>query len=368
MMLSLPRKKLSRVVFLLSILAVSCKSRDAPDRDNSRRNKYVRRNKKMLELSKGIIDEDTEYWTRFALVSSSMTISPTTSSLPSGTPTTSSPTIPPTSSPTFPCNTSPEEREKSLLAIAASVSNESLVTDDSTPQGQALNWLVNVDQLVLCHDDVADVVQRYVTAVFYLSIGASTSDKLPTTHECDWPGITCNSLDVVSQIKFEENLGGTIPSEIIQLSGLLVLKIEDSKISGSIPTNIGLLGSLLSIDLNVNEMTGSLPDSLYELSNLQQLDLDTNLFTGSLAANIDDLKNLRFLQLENNSFTGAIPVSLGNINVLEQATFDQNQFTGDMPNSVCSNRGDGNLGGPLIVLNADCPPQFSCDCCTIICP
>jgi len=71
--------------------------------------------------------------------------------------------------------------------------------------------------------------------------------------------------------------------------------------------------------------------------------------------------------MESNLFSGTIPDSLGNLLILQQATFDDNQLTGTMPATVCANRGDGRVGGFLLVLNADCPPQFTCDCCTVAC-
>ena len=366
-------------ILLLLSLQTICESHDLSPRarrsDGQR--KYVRKNMNDWLSFNELIDEENQYWTRQLQLSSSLTMSPSLSpslspsssptGQPTNTPTTSFPTTPPSSFPSFRCNITPSAREAALFAIAVSVSKDDLVTDGSTPQGQALEWLVNIDPLFLCPSEVDAIIQRYATAVFYLSIGAATtSTDLPGTPECEWAGIICDA-GTVSQLQFEEELGGTIPEEIVQFTDLIVLKIEDSLITGSIPSNIGSLQNLLAIDLNINGMTGSIPDSLYLLKNLQQLDLDNNFFTGTLSEDIDDLVSLRFLQLESNSFTGTIPETLGNIAVLEQATFDENKFTGEMPDAVCANRGDGNIGGPLVVLNTDCPPQFFCDCCTILC-
>lgn len=358
-------------ILLLLSLQKTCESYDTVSRvrgTESQRKYAQEASKKWLSFNE-LIDEENQYWIRQLQFSSSMSMALTSSptSQPTSTPTTSSPTTSPSSFPSFRCNINPSDREAALFAIAISISKDNLLTDPSTPQAQAFDWIVNTDSLFLCPNDIDAVIQRYSTAVFYLSIGAATTaTDLPDTPECEWAGIICES-GTISQLNFEEELGGTIPEEIVQFTDMIVLKIEDSLISGPIPSNIGSLQNLLAIDLNINSMTGSIPDSLYLLTNLQQLDLDNNFFTGSLSENIGDLESLRFLQLESNLFTGTIPETLGSITVLEQVTFDENQFTGEMPDSVCVNRGDGTTGGPLVVLNTDCPPQFFCDCCTILC-
>lgn len=254
-----------------------------------------------------------------------------------------------------------------IFGIVTAISSDNSLTNETSVQAQTFNWLVNGDPLFLCPDDTNAVVQRYVTAVVYLSIGAETNvTDLSPLNECEWPGIVCRG-DVVSEIDFEQNLGGTLPTEIGQLSGLNVLDIEVSNLRGTIPETIGLLQNLFVIDLNVNLMTGTLPESIYDLKNLRLLDLDRNNFVGTLSSSIAQLQNLLFLQLEQNSFSGTIPEALGDIVGLEQATFDLNMFTGTMPDSVCDNRGDGEIGGNLVVLNVDCPPQYFCDCCTSGC-
>lgn len=299
-----------------------------------------------------MIEEENEFWNRFAMISTSMT----------------TPTMSPSSAPTFPCNSSPELREDALFAIAVGISSDNQVTNSSTPQGQALEWLVKDDPLFLCPDDVESVTQRYVMAVLYLTMKAVPSvESLKTVNECEWGGVTCTN-GVVSVISIQKQpLGGTLPDEIGKLTGLSVFDIEHSELFGPIPSSIADIKNLLAIDLNDNKMTGSLPDSIYTLTGLQQLDLDKNAFTGTLSPEISKMTSLRFLQLEDNKFIGTIPDSLGDLKFLEQATFDMNDFTGTMPENVCEDRGDGTSGGQLVVLNADCPPKFFCDCCTMAC-
>jgi len=285
---------------------------------------------------------------------------------------TPSPTVAPgplTPMPTFLCGMSTQMRSDAVFSIASSISDSTALQNDKTPQGEVLDWLLNEDALALCPDDASAVLQRYAIAVFYVATEAEKKAKdLSPLHECDWSGITCNSAQDVFVLNIDnQNLKGQIPSEITALNELRVIKLEENKLEGTIPVNIGDMKNLIAIDLNSNKMSGTIPDSLYTLTNLQQLDIDDNKFTGTLSPSVQNLSNLSFLQLEENKFTGPIPESLGSLVNLEQATFDNNDFSGSMPESVCENRGDGSVGGKLVVLNADCPPQFDCSCCTIIC-
>jgi len=226
-----------------------------------------RRLKKSRREFFDVVEEEREFYTRFALLSTSMPLEP-------------------------PCNIPPQQREASITAIAASISGDALIADESAPQGQALDWLINMDALSLCPSDISAVTQRYVIAVIHLATGIeSSSSSLSASPECQWDGVKCIA-GVVTELSYEEPLGGFIPEEIGELGGLTYLDIEEANLVGTIPTTIGNLGSLVFLDLNKNSITGSLPDSLYDLSNLQVLDLDNNLLTGTISSDIGDLQNL----------------------------------------------------------------------------
>jgi len=364
------RNNLSGILLSMSLMTSKSEKLDYQDlADNT--NKLRLPQKKDFKPHSGIRsdsmdEEEEEFWTRFLQLSSSLpqTLSPTSF------PTLSSiPTAVPSTAPSFPCNVSPQTRQDEFFAIATTISDITLVSDNTTPQGQAFDWLVNIDPLFLCPDEEDAIIQRYSIGVFYFSTGAvSSPENLSSDHECNWPEIQCSSADAVLVVNIDQaGLDGSLPLELGQFTQLLVLKLEENLLQGVIPTSIGQNQKLIALDLNSNLMTGSIPDSLYTLSDLQQLDIDNNFFTGTLSDDIGNLESLTFLQLEENQFSGSIPENLGTIEGLEQVTFDQNLFTGTMPDSVCAKRGDGITGGSLVALNADCPPQFDCSCCTIIC-
>ena len=60
-------------------------------------------------------------------------------------------------------------------------------------------------------------------------------------------------------------------------------------------------------DLGGNQITGTLPDSLFELSDLRSLILFSNQLNGTISSAIENLDQLNELQLQRNKFTGTIP-------------------------------------------------------------
>ncbi|MBP7212695.1 MAG: hypothetical protein KBA03_00520 [Anaerolineaceae bacterium] len=68
-----------------------------------------------------------------------------------------------------------------------------------------------------------------------------------------------------------------------------------------------------SLDLHWNNLTGSIPSTLSNLSNLESLSLYLNQLTGSIPANLGSLSNLQWLDLSDNLLTGSIPLSFVNL-------------------------------------------------------
>ena len=127
-----------------------------------------------------------------------------------------------------------EQRSEDIRANILTVSEEALVDDLNTPQGQALKLLIEDDDRLLCPPD--DLIQRWALAVMYFSTGGDSWDQcseagldlcgsqdpfltrkrfLSSFNECQWAGVRCNFRSKVTEIEFEENnLVGTIPTEM----------------------------------------------------------------------------------------------------------------------------------------------------------
>ena len=57
-------------------------------------------------------------------------------------------------------------------------------------------------------------------------------------------------------------LTGSIPPEIGNLTNLEVLWLSDNQLTGSIPPEIGNLTNLIGLRLNDNQLTGIIPDEI----------------------------------------------------------------------------------------------------------
>ena len=137
-----------------------------------------------------------------------------------------------------------------------------------------------------------------------------------------------------------------------------VLNLGGNELTGSIPSEIGNLTNLTVLYLDGNSITGSIPPEIGNLTNLITLGLDDNQLTGSIPPEIGNLTNLQELGLSWNQLSGEIPSEIGNLTSLRGIWVDVNQLTGEIPESFCDiypNLTEFNLG-----YNNLCPPYPSC--------
>ena len=154
-----------------------------------------------------------------------------------------------------------------------------------------------------------------------------------------WYGVTVSS-GRVTKINFNLNqLTGSIPTSIGNLSKLTALILRFEQLSGSIPSSLGNLRNLISLDLGNNQLSGVIPSFLGNLTSLQSLSLSGNQFSsGSIPSSFANLTNLTSLVLVGDSLTGSIPSFLGNLTNLNNPNsyleLSGNQLSGSIPSSL----------------------------------
>ena len=154
-------------------------------------------------------------------------------------------------------------------------------------------------------------------------------------------------------------LAGTIaaPQDDDEEFPTKIINLSENNLIGSIPTNIDLLVSLVSFDVSGNDLTGVLPPQLGNLPELQSLYLSKNpkltpgqipdlrdcqyltelsmaatRLTGSIPEWIGtSLSSLQLLDLHENQLGKSIPINLNRLGDLSVLMLNRNMLTGTIP-------------------------------------
>ncbi|MEN8249449.1 MAG: gliding motility-associated C-terminal domain-containing protein [Bacteroidota bacterium] len=145
----------------------------------------------------------------------------------------------------------------------------------------------------------------------------NATNGLAWTNSTNWN--TANSIDTWAGVTVDDN--GRVTG----------INLSNNNLSGSIPSEIGNLAELRHIDLSYNLLTGSIPVEIGNLTNLGWLSLLDNQLTGSIPDEIGNLINLTGIFIWDNQLSGTIPASFGNLTKLEYLVLPGNQLTGSLP-------------------------------------
>jgi len=202
--------------------------------------------------------------------------------------------------------------------------------DQSSPQHQALCWLLNdINENV----SNAYIVQRYVLAVlFYTTNGENWNNNdywKIDEDQCVWYGISC--LDgIVTKIDLSaNNLNGILPSEISELKGLEYISLESNKLFGPFPSEMGKLQKLKELNLSNNKLDGTMTSTIKHLKLLKHLILSSNQFTASVPSEIGHLDMLETLDLSQNALSGDVADVIYNLTALRILNLSNNLFRGN---------------------------------------
>ncbi len=148
----------------------------------------------------------------------------------------------------------------------------------------------------------------------------------------------------------------TLWGEVYSVEDTDSLSYWDNNLTGSIPPEIGNLTNLTYMNLGYNQLTGSIPPEIGNLTNLERLLLPQNQLSGSIPPEIWNMTNLTELYLSDNQLTGEIPSEIGQLTNLLSFGVSNNQLSGIIPEEIC-NIGDST---PSLSNNQFCPPYPSC--------
>jgi len=205
------------------------------------------------------------------------------------------------------------------VVVAPSLSQDSLALVDlyNATSGSAwtnnTNWLTNAP---LSTWDGIVITNGRVTAI-----------DLPNNNLNGTIPTTLGNITNLTNLDLDNNeLTAGIPSSLGNLSDLTYLGLNNNLLGGSIPSSLGSLSNLDTLELTADDLNGGIPSSLGSLSDLTDLGLSDNQLTGAIPSSLGGLSHLVELQLANNKLNGAIPTELDNLNLIG-LSLDSNQFT-----------------------------------------
>ncbi|MEE9371759.1 MAG: T9SS type A sorting domain-containing protein [Saprospiraceae bacterium] len=214
------------------------------------------------------------------------------------------------------------------------------------------------DFIAFCDDPVCDEVaiceciapnkERTILKEMFDSLGGenwlnSSGWKLDCDH-CNWFGVTCNEARKVEKIDLHLNeLSGSIPASMGNLSELTFLDLAKNQIQGALPSELAAMSKLTFLRLAENKITGKIPATFGKMTRLWDLRLNNNKLTGSIPSQLGRLDNLFNLYLSYNELEGKIPPEIGALGNIFQLSLQNNMLSGCIPESfinLCSSKID----------------------------
>jgi len=175
---------------------------------------------------------------------------------------------------------------------------------------------------------------------------------LSAADECQWGGVACGktvvdeiNVDtgdkgsnipikstmkrsaVTSIVLADQNLKGSVVTELTALPMLQVLDLSHNGLQGTISEGFG---SLETIRLQYNAIQGTIPKNIFSSESvMKELNIGSNFMTGTIPAEVALASFMTDLSLFGNKFTGTVPL-LGNMPLVNFHA-QQNELTGIMP-------------------------------------
>ncbi len=202
------------------------------------------------------------------------------------------------------------DRDFNTLEAAGNEDPEGIWSDGTTMW--AADWFdgkIYAYHMPQAVESAAD--REALVALYNATGGANWTNKtnwLTNMHIGQWHGVTTDVNGHVTSLSIGGNqLSGTIPTQLGDLTNLTELRLDGNQLSGEIPAELGSFANLRQLYLNDNQLSGEIPSALGSLTNLVHLRLDGNQLSGEIPSVLGRLMKLEVLRLSGNQLTGCVP-------------------------------------------------------------
>ena len=159
-----------------------------------------------------------------------------------------------------------------------------------------------------------------------LLAGNSISGELPQS---------MNQLTDLTHLDLSDNqLNLSVFAKLNHLTHLSFLAMANNHLSGTIPETISTLSALVHLDLSGNSISDEVPATIWQLPHLIHLNLSNNQLIGNILSGCDSATTLEYLNLSNNSFSGQIPDCINKLTSLSTLYLSDNQLSGPIPDDI----------------------------------
>lgn len=185
-------------------------------------------------------------------------------------------------------------------------------------------------------------------------------------------GAVLSQLTSLTHLEIESNyISGTIPTELGRLTNLYYLYLRRNSIDIDLTQLLTQDGNaaatpyanIFSLWLDDNQVVGTIPTQIGLLSGLASFSLTNTTLGGSIPSELGLCTDLQRLWLYSNRLSGRIPSTLQNLVNLQVFEIQDNQVTGSMPQEICSAVAQSDY--EFKVLSADCSRVRCSKCCTL---
>jgi hypothetical protein len=235
---------------------------------------------------------------------------------------------------------------------------------ETMPQDEAIDGFENLQVLTIDACPLVGKIPLWISRLARLEMLDLSSNKLtgPIPY---W----INGLQHLFFIELSNNrLTGNIPTTLMEMPMLqsekniarLDPKYLELPVFWTPSRQYRMINAFPNVlNLSNNNLTGTIPSEIGHLKVLNVLDLSSNSFSGQIPPEISNLTSLQVLELSNNQLTGEIPQALSGLHFLSIFNVSNNDLEGPVPiggqfdtfaTSIYS--GNPKLCGPMI--NADC--------------